>query len=427
MKKLDSHSDSHLAVEADLKAFLDRELPFWRRQQVRRHLKNCPHCREEIHIMQSIETELQAELEPETAAPLGADLRARILENAPLETLPKASPIAPPARRRLTPQLVFGLGSLAVFGALILFPVFGGRARENARRSTPQMDARLEQAKSMDGKLSDGEAAVAGAVSAGAAASSSSRQRGQADFYRQSRQLDGAGNGIYSDIVVPAQRQVHKQGSISVAVDDAEAKGSATEILIKNVGGFVAQNALSTAGDGRKTATLDVRVPVAQFETVVAKIGKLGTVREKSVNGEDITQRVTLAGAQRQSLARELSIREAQLRAANPKKAAQKAAIVADVRALRFQANQARARLDYLRKYAALATLFVTLQDKTKTTAAPSATGSLHQTARAAWSSFLLAAQLPLQLLIWIAAYAPLWIPALIVWRRFGRNWMSAN
>ena len=244
--------------------------------------------------------------------------------------------------------------------------------------------------------------------------------------YRRNPSLAGAGNGIYIDNVVPAQRAVHKQGSISVAVDDAEAKGSAVEILVKNVGGFVANNALSTGSDGRKTATLDVRVPVAQFEAVVGKIGKLGVVREKSVNGEDITQRVTQAGAQKQSLARELSIREAQLREADPKKAAARRNIVADVRQLRFQANQARAQLEYLQKYAALATLFVTLQDKAKVAPVASSTGELKSTARAAWSSFLTTAQWPIQLLIWIAAYSPLWVPALILWRKFGRKWMAA-
>lgn len=242
--------------------------------------------------------------------------------------------------------------------------------------------------------------------------------------WRSSGNSSGAENAMNFDGIVPAQRQVHKQGSISVSVDDAEAKGSAVEILIKNAGGFVAQNALSTGEGGRKTATLDVRVPVAQFENIVAKIGKLGTVREKSVNGEDITARITNAGARRRSLSRELSIREAQLRAA---KAKNKAAIVSDVRSLRFQANQARAQLEYARKYAALATLFVTLQDKPKPAPIAGPKSELGQTARLAWSSFLLSAQLPLQLLIWILAYAPLWVPALLLWRKFGRKLIGAS
>jgi len=402
---------SHPAFEADLKAFLDGELALLRRFQMRRHLQNCSQCREELRIMQTIESELKTEV----SAPLGEDLRAKILENAP----PEAPQVAPKPQIRLVPALGLSAAMLGIVAA-VFFPTFS-RSRENARRSGA--DSSVNQIGLGQQRYTQSyNAPTAAAPMAGAAGAA---RRSETDsLSRGAKMRDGLGAAdYYLDGVVPAQRQVHKQGSIAVSVDDAEAKGSSVEILVKNVGGFVAQNALSTAGDGRKSATLDVRVPVTQFETIVAKIGKLGTVREKSVNGEDITQRVTQAGARRQSLARELSIREAQLRAARDKG---KVAIVSDVRQLRFQASQARAQLEYLKKYAALATLFVTLQDQAKPAPVVSTTGELKQTARAAWGSFLSSAQLPIQLLIWILAYSPLWIPALLMWKKWGRKLMGA-
>ncbi len=432
---------SHAAFEADFKAFLDGELPTWRRLQLRRHLKNCPACRKEIREMQLIETELKEE-----TAPLGGDLRAKILESAPspatAPTAPDLPKLAPQTRRREAKRLIFGFGGLATLAALMTVSQIngcggggGGGFGSNAAPVSASVDFAAKMQQQMPAQS---EPMVGAASSAGSSASPSLRA---AERRRTGNVLSADGHLKYPNDatdswsrsmegnfgnVVPAQRQVHKQGSLSVTVDDAEAKGSATEILVKNVGGFVAQNALSTGAGGRKTATLDVRVPVAQFESIVAKIGKLGVVREKSVNGEDITQRVVVAGTRQQSLSRELSIREAQLRAVDSKKVAERRSIVADVRSLRFQANQARAQLEYLKKYAALATLFVTLQDKPKAAPVVGATGEFGQTARAAWSSFLLSARLPLQLLIWIAAYAPLWIPALLVWRKFGRKWMNA-
>lgn len=388
--------------------------------------------------MQTIETQLKTE----ETAPLGEDLRAKILENAPVEKSVEAAVVARKPAFRLTPKLVFGMGSLAVLAALIILPTFS-RARENARSGDyPSSITTRSELEPMAASQSSG-ATSSSAGSAGAAMNKSasgatdnysakrrimpSAGRGYSDELSSASQSVGGGNRVYLDGVVPDQRAVHKQGSLAVTVDDAESKGSAVEILIKNAGGFVAQNALSTAGDGRKTATLDLRVPVDGFETVVAKIGKLGVVREKSVNGEDITQRVTVAGAQRESLARELSIREAQLRALGSKKAAQRSAIVSNVRGLRLQANQARAQLEYLKKYAALATLYVTLQDKAKPAPVVGATSELNTTARAAWSSFLTTAQLPLQLGLWILAYAPLWLPTLLIWKKWGRKWMSAT
>lgn len=424
---------THPAFEADLKAFLDGELPASRRFQIRRHLQSCPQCREEIRIMQTIQTELKEE-----TAPLGEDLRAKILENAPVGESTETPVVARKPSFRLTPKLVFGMGSLAVLAAMMLLPTFGHLSGRGGSADNPMPDSMsAPMAGSQSSGVTSSSAGSAGTMKEQSASDATdnyaakrrsmpSAGRGYSDSLSSTSQSVGGGNRIYLDGVVPDQRAVHKQGSLSVMVDDAEAKGSATEILIKNAGGFVAQNALSTAGDGRKTATLDVRVPVDKFETVVAKIGKLGAVREKSVNGEDITQRVTVAGAQRESLARELSIREAQLRALSPKKAAQRASIVADVRGLRFQANQARAQLEYLKKYAALATLYVTLQDKAKPAPVVGATSELNTTARAAWSSFLTTAQLPLQLILWILAYAPLWLPALLIWKKWGRKWMSA-
>ncbi len=460
MKNLNSHA----AFEADFKAFLDGELPLGRRFQVRRHIRNCPHCRKEIRIMQTIETELKTE----ETVPMSADLRAKILETAPMET----SADAPKPTARLVPQMTFGFASLAVFAALISYPAYQGfreyqigASKQSAakqagldRQIYAQNDSQSPEPMAGDARSVPSEAGEkAASGSAGAASAPLSVPSGEpltneqlankslakvpaailpgddvatGGALRARRGLSnpsGYGSGIYLENAVPAQRQVHKQGSISVTVDDAEAKGSATEILVKNVGGFVAQNALSTGGDGRKTATLDVRVPVTQFEAIVTKIGKLGAVREKSINGEDITQRVTVAGAQRQSLSRELSIREAQLQSLSSKKVAERAGIVSDVRNLRFQANQARAQLEYLQKYAALATIFVTLQDKPKVAAVAGPTSELSETARVAWSSFLVSARVPVQLLIWVLAYAPLWLPALILWRKFARKLVSAG
>ncbi|HEX9995970.1 MAG TPA: DUF4349 domain-containing protein [Abditibacterium sp.] len=439
----------HDAFEADLKAFLDGELPFFQKLKMRHHLRNCPQCREEIQIMQTIE----AELKTEETAPLEADLRAKILGNLPVET-PQSELLkrAPKSKSRLTPQLVFGAGSLAVLAAVVFMPTFG-RPRENARHSTAQSDLsqlEIQEAQNAPAPVAaPGIDAIAGAAGEQKIAQSSNKPSSEIDNITRNRVTyrrnpapgfsdgplspstpqsgasfqRGAGSGGYE--FAPPQRAVHKQGSLTVAVDDAEAKGSAVEILVKNVGGFVANNALSTGSDGRKTATLDLRVPVGDFESVVGKIGKLGMVREKSVNGEDITQRLTQSAAQQKSLQNELSIREAQLRAANPKKADARRSIVADVRQLRFQANQARAQLEYLRKYAALSTLFVTLQDKPKTVTPAGWTGSLGQTGREAWNSFLVTAKWPLAVVIWILAYAPLWLPALLIWRRFGRKLLT--
>lgn len=455
-----NHS-THAAFEADFKAFLDGELTFLRRLQMRRHLQNCPHCREEIRIMQTIETELKSE----ENVPLEADLRAKILGNVPFEAPQVASQPPRPVSRRLVRQMAVGAVGTVIVAAIVAPPFFG--ARENARRSELQSNLNqiglgtMQYTQNNDEKFPAGASASAGA-SAGAASAPSAAPR-NAPLAKSMRSvnnwaraggafsdghlkneingektiisgnstspLTGDGSGIYLDNSL-TQRQVHKEGSLTVITDNAEAGGLAVENIVKNAGGFVASQSLSTGTGELRSAVLDCRVPVEKFEFVTQKIGALGRVRAKSLNGEDITARVAAAAARKTALTREFSVASAQLQ--QKEKTAKKRDAQSlyyarlEVRQLRVQAAQSRAALQNLQRFSALASLYVTVQDKPKPVAAVGGTMGLGGTARAAWSSFLASAQLPLQLLIWIAAYAPLWLPALILWRKFGRKWIAA-
>lgn len=448
MKK---HPD-HANFEADFKAFLDGELPFLRRLQMRRHLQSCPQCREEIRIMQTIETELQSE----ESAPLQADLRAKILNQVPVEA-PQAAPQMP---LRTRSQIGFGAASAAVLAALLFYPAYQGfreygRGVENARRSSSQSNLKQVGLGSkkyiQDYDEKSPLSASAGAVSApsnspqrGAQRQAGADRRGVTNWNFSDGHLK-AENGDTKTIIngnsalnlnrsylarSSDQRQVHKEGSLTVAVDNAEAGGLAVENIVKNVGGFVASQSLSTGAGELRSAVLDCRVPVEKFEFITGKIGALGQVRAKSLNGEDITARVAAAAALKTALTREFSVASAQLR--QKEKTAKKRDAQSlyyarlEVRQLRVQAAQSRAALQTLQRFSALSSLYVTVQDKPKPVAAVGSTTGLGGTARVAWSSFLASAQLPLQLLIWIAAYAPLWLPTFLIWKKWGRKWVSA-
>ncbi len=247
-------------------------------------------------------------------------------------------------------------------------------------------------------------------------------------------QFDGAArmsqdtNGSLS--VVPATRAVHREGSVSVAVNDAEESSGATQTLIKNAGGFVANTALETGSTGRRTATLDCRVPADKFEAVVSKVAGLGTVRAKSLSGQDITAQIAQSGARRQTLQQELAIAQARLaqKEKNAKKrdAGQVFELRSDVRQVRLQAAQARAQLETLQKYGNTSSLFVSLQDRSPLKASGAGLGdSLGLSGNATWNAFLQNARVPFQLLLLVVAYVPIWLPALLLWRKFGRKWLA--
>ena len=86
---------------------------------------------------------------------------------------------------------------------------------------------------------------------------------------------------------------MHKEATIGVEVDDAEAKSDQVAQVVKAAGGFVAANTLATNGDGSRSADLTVRVPVVQFEMVLGQVAKLGDVAAKNITGEDITGQIS--------------------------------------------------------------------------------------------------------------------------------------
>jgi len=101
--------------QPNLKAYLDNELPLWRRFAVRLHLARCASCQEEMRAMQQIGQELRGQ----TIDPLDPVLRSRILATVREMTPEPVSSV--PSRR---PALLWG-GT--AFAALLLVAVFASR------------------------------------------------------------------------------------------------------------------------------------------------------------------------------------------------------------------------------------------------------------------------------------------------------------
>lgn len=468
-----TNPNQHERIRADLKAYIDGELSPLAQFFVARHLRGCPSCREELTHMQTLSTEIR-ESEPETA-PLSSNLRASILDNAPTTESASEEEFDPRPRRVARKKMILALGGASIlaviaFNSLIMRGAGGGNA-DFAVSPNAGVTSSTTSAGSASSSAGHDSGVVAGAAnpaklrSSGdvngdfktqngyAANSLSSDGHVKDQIFRRDgaalstapsaaqqnvRVLDRATSSTEPDFsvtlsgpVVPTTRAVHREGSLAVGVQNAESASEDATSIIKNAGGFVANTSLETGGGQKRTAVLDCRVPVAQFEVVVKKIGALGTVRSKSLNGQDITAQIARSGARRQTLAQELAI--AQTRLAEKEKSRKPNAndlyqLRAEVRTIRIQASQARAALETLQKYGSLSSLYVSLQDGLPATATPRAAGwfdSLSPTSQAAWTSFLSNARVPLQLLLWILAYSPFWVPALIIWRKYGRKWLT--
>lgn len=428
-------------IRRDLKAYCDRELSLVRRLAVRRHLAGCAACREEIREMRKISETLQS---TEQTEPLSSDLRTRILAEAArqgspatdVSPLPTGERLGVRARHRFSPALVGGIcAAVALVAFFAMRPLLPGQFANNApvneqlgyrpadleQRATAQdqsmMKAQIERA---SGSRSDSGAGV-GAIPVASTmpvARPVAAQSAPAPY-----RLDAKG-AAPADEIVSLDRQVHREASVTVEMKDPEAAGDQVEETVKDAGGYVASNNLTTDGSGEKSAQMSVKVPVAQFDTVLGEIEKLGNITAKNVTGEDITGKVSDAGQAESVLEDEVQRSNARLAELGKRAKWQDEE---DARELRIELAQARARVVLLHKLAALADIEVNLNQTAKP-APPAQTGfmsNLRGNGSAAFQSMLSTLGVVLTILIWVAAYIPIWGPvAFAVWytRRYLRE-----
>lgn len=91
-----------------------------------------------------------------------------------------------------------------------------------------------------------------------------------------------------------ADQRIMKTGSLNIVVDDVGAAAAQITSLAAGQSGFVQDSSVSEREDGTHYGYVTVRVPAAQFESVIAEIKKLANVVEnESVSGQDVTEQYT--------------------------------------------------------------------------------------------------------------------------------------
>ena len=214
------------------------------------------------------------------------------------------------------------------------------------------------------------------------------------------------------------QRQVHKEATIGVQVTNPEATSDKVADMVKETGGFVAANNMSTGDDGLKSAELTVKVPVTQFEAFLGQVARLGNVQSKNITGEDITEKASDADQTENVLEGDVQNSEARLKALGSRAKWHDEQATRD---LRTQLAEARARLVLLKRMAALSTVTIDLSQTPKAPAPVPVTGGflngLKASTHDALGSLVSSFSALIALAIWLLAYAPLWIPVLLVGR----------
>ncbi|MDX1931719.1 MAG: DUF4349 domain-containing protein [Capsulimonadales bacterium] len=387
---------------ADTKAFLDGELPLWRRWTMRGHLARCEDCRRTMAEMERFGMELKSIGTGEAA--LSPEMRARLV-NGLEGVAPNAADVPDRPKRlplwRRKPLLVFGGGGATVAAsALVFFSLYQPMLKE------PAMVRSQRIASTSDFAAAPAAPPVAPptvpAELAAAAASAPGMPVGE------------------SVLSVATERAVHQQASVGVVVASVEEADNKVVALVETAGGYMANNHLSTQAGGERFAELVVKVPVKEFDRVVREISRLGELRDKTISGEDITERISESRSDEAVLTEEIESLDRRLRAAVVR-SERDTDLREELRQVRLARARAAARLATLKKLAAMSTIRVSLYEKPKVSVArpeePGFLADLKETNRAAMAAFQAAIRVPLVMVVWILAFSPLWVPVLLVYR----------
>jgi hypothetical protein len=85
-----------------------------------------------------------------------------------------------------------------------------------------------------------------------------------------------------------AQKLIYT-AQVSLEVPDVPASVDSMKALVSGKGGYIASSTFSTQYNDRKTATVVIRVPAAEFESMLAGVKDIGIVKSATTNGEDVT------------------------------------------------------------------------------------------------------------------------------------------
>jgi hypothetical protein len=85
-----------------------------------------------------------------------------------------------------------------------------------------------------------------------------------------------------------AQKLIYT-AQVSLEVPDVPASVESLKVLVSGKGGYFASSTFSTQYNDRKTATVVLRVPAAEFESMLAGVKDIGIVKSATTNGEDVT------------------------------------------------------------------------------------------------------------------------------------------
>ena len=153
-----------------------------------------------------------------------------------------------------------------------------------------------------------------------------------------------------------------RHGEASVEVHRVEEALARVRQTAGQFGGFVANTAVRNGRDEQPSATLELRVPTAQFDALLGALGTLGKVETVTANVQDVGEEYVDIGA-RAANARRMEARLVEMLATRTGKLSDVLTVEQELRRVREEIERYDARLRYLERHAAVSSLDITLHE----------------------------------------------------------------
>jgi hypothetical protein len=317
-------------VTESLSAYLDGQLKPAEREVVDAHLASCDDCRRRLAALQKT-VKVMRMAEP-VRAPEGfrAAVRARIEE------------LGAPARRL---PWTWSWGTAATAAAVLVVALFSVNL---LREQFPQLAGRGDQVQTIEPPT------VTRAIPAPGASSPPPPMPPP---------MRGAPDRVAQSPVITALRQVIRSAHLLLEVEKLDEAAARLVRLAEAAGGFVADSSYGQMGASPE-GTFSLRVPAARFADVLAQVEGLGRVLQRRVGGQDVTEEFVDLQARIRNLERHeqrlLTFVDRATRVSDL------LAIEQDLARVRGEIERLTGRMRFLENRVELASIDVTLREKTQ-------------------------------------------------------------
>ncbi len=153
-----------------------------------------------------------------------------------------------------------------------------------------------------------------------------------------------------------------RHGEASLEVHRVEEALGRARQTASQFGGFVANTAVRNGKDEQPSATLELRVPTAQFDALLNALGSLGKVETVTANVQDVGEEYVDMGA-RAANARRMEARLIEMLATRTGKLSDVLTVEQELRRVREEIERYDARLRFLERHASVSSLDITLHE----------------------------------------------------------------